>query len=181
MAKKHSSMTTTKDTISRKRLKQSASHATKTAKEHEDSQKDIRLKRTGSESASTVLSHSGHEILDVGSSVQCPVSKKLPGAYKGTRKHSPPKAVVIIECPACGWRTQPNELQTAEIEYVLHIENIHHGILSCAFCDPTATNRGQRILPTFETLAAHVRHFHPERFHDCAEDTMGAIPRKAFR
>ena len=69
----------------------------------------------------------------------------------------------------------------AEIEYVLHLENVHHGILECAFCNPAVANRGQRMLPTFETLAAHVRHFHPEKFQDCVEDSVGAIPAKAFQ
>ena len=109
------------------------------------------------------------------------VPKKLPGRYKGNRKRSPLPAYAIIECPGCGWRTQPAVITEAEIEYVLHIENVHHGILECAFCDPAVTNRGQRILPTFETLAAHVRYFHPERFQDCIEQDMGAIPPKSFR
>ncbi len=107
--------------------------------------------------------------------------RKLPGRYKGNRKRAPSPNLVIIECPACGWLTQPAIITEAEIDYVLHIENIHHGILECAFCDPATVNRGQRILPTFETLAAHVRHFHPEKFEDCPEDTDGAIPAKAFR
>lgn len=110
---------------------------------------------------------------------------KLSGSYKGKRKRVSPPAFVQIECPGCGWKGSPNVINEAEAEYVLHLENIHHGILDCAFCDPSTVSCGLRFLPSFETLAAHVKHFHPEIIARESAKGMpvedGAIPAKAFR
>lgn len=86
---------------------------------------------------------------------------KLKGAYKGTRKRHAPPALIIIECPACGFRTAGAKPEEAEMEYVLHINNVHSGPLECAFC-PDSVGRGLRYLPDFATLAAHVHHFHAQ-------------------
>src|SRR5690349_13727263 len=104
--------------------------------------------------------------------------KLLPGRYKGTRKRHEAPALIIIECPGCGWRSQGAKPEYAEVEYVLHLNNVHHGTLECAFCDPSVAGRGLRFLPDFGTLAQHVKHFHPKRFAGCEE---GAIPPGAFR
>ena len=101
-------------------------------------------------------------------------ANKLPGRYKGTRRRHDPPAQVIFECPGCGWKSQPNKPEVAEMEYCLHLNNVHHGILECAFCHAT----GVRFLPDFATLSAHVRYFHPERFAGCLD---GEIPPRSFK
>jgi hypothetical protein len=113
---------------------------------------------------------------------------KLPGRYKGKRREAPrpePPAIIIIECPGCGYRTLPNTTENAEIEYVLHLNNIHHGILECAFCDARSTSRGLRCLPSFETLAAHVHLFHAEEIVEGGRRIKDidpvALPARAFR
>lgn len=103
---------------------------------------------------------------------------KLPGRYKGTRKRHAPPQIIIIECPGCGWRSQPGKSEEADIEYVLHLSNVHHGTLECAFC-PKNVRGGLRYLPDFQTLAAHVRHYHPERFKGV--DDPEALPPHAFK
>jgi hypothetical protein len=87
------------------------------------------------------------------------LSAKLPGSYKGTRKHKAPPVLVIIECPACGWKSKGAKLEFAEQEYLLHMANVHHGFLECAFCD-VQTSHGLRTLPDFATLAHHVKTVH---------------------
>ena len=180
MAKKRKNTITTKATTSRKPSKQSVQNVIITANVHANSGQTP-SRRIGGESVSIASDHSEQGTSNEQSFAPKNVVNKLCGSYKGKRKHQPAPVIIIVECPSCGWRTQPNEIYTAEIEYVLHLENVHHGILTCAFCDPATTNRGQRILPSFETLAAHVRHFHPERFADCPEQSENAIPAKAFR
>lgn len=86
---------------------------------------------------------------------------KLRGRYKGTRRRKAPKAIVRIECPGCGWKGGTAEIAEAEAEYILHLEFFHYGPLECAFCD-NEVGRGFRLLPSFETLAAHVQHFHAD-------------------
>lgn len=106
------------------------------------------------------------------------MAKKLPGAYKNRnkRKHRAPPVRIIIECPGCGWHSRPNEPNEAECEYILHMTNVHHGLLECAFC-PDSVGRGLRFLPDFGALAAHVKYFHP----DLAPDDIGALPPHAFK
>jgi hypothetical protein len=101
------------------------------------------------------------------------------GAYKGKRHRAPAPVFIIIECPGCGWRGQAAKPEEAEIEYVLHLNNVHHGTLECAFCD-IGLSRGLRFLPDFATLAAHVHHFHPEKFAAHETDPM-MLPVRAFR
>jgi len=89
---------------------------------------------------------------------------KLKGSYKNRHKRSRPAfaPVIQIECPGCGWKGQPDKTEPAEVEYVLHLVNVHHGPMDCFFCDPARVSRGLRLLPDFATLAAHVKTFHPE-------------------
>jgi hypothetical protein len=104
---------------------------------------------------------------------------KLKGEYKNRSKRKPPlpSPVVIFECPGCGWRSQPARPETGEMEYVLHLNNVHHGLLECAFCEHNPGN-GIRFLPCFATLASHVHTFHKER---CAGTDADAIPPHAFK
>ena len=96
--------------------------------------------------------------------------------YKANRRTSEAPVLVIFECPGCGFRTQGAKPEEAEIEYVLHLNNVHHGPLECAFCDRRAGN-GVRWLPCFATLARHTQFFHRE----VAPADPEAIPPRAFR
>jgi hypothetical protein len=71
------------------------------------------------------------------------------------------------------------------MEYVLHLTNIHYGLLECAYCD-AEISRGLRCLPDFRTLADHVRYFHKDVLAEIAkrrgyEVAPGSIPAGAFR
>lgn len=99
--------------------------------------------------------------------------QELYPAYKGNRKRKAPPDIIQMECPGCGWKGKPAKTQKAEIEYVLHLNNVHHGLLDCAFC---YSDSPCRFLPDFATLASHVQNFHP----DIAPDDSEAIPPKAF-
>lgn len=70
------------------------------------------------------------------------------------------------------------------MEYVLHLNNVHHGILECAFCD-AGRDKGIRYLPSFETLASHVHHFHAgqklKNGGTVADVEAGSLPPWAFR
>lgn len=109
---------------------------------------------------------------------------KLKGTYKGTRRRPEPPAIIIIECPGCGWRSQPTKPEKAKTQYVAHLDSVHFGSLECAFCDP-ATECGQRLLPDFGTLARHVHHFHAkEKLKDgrtIADIDPVALPPRAFK
>jgi hypothetical protein len=114
--------------------------------------------------------------------------KKLPGRYKGNRKKGLPPVFVRIECPGCGWKSRAvnsEKMQPAEKEYVYHLTSIHYGLLECAFCD-SAVSVGLRCLPTFETLARHVRHFHADRISQIEKTRgypieIGSVPAHAFK
>lgn len=110
---------------------------------------------------------------------------KLPGRYKGNRKRQKPPVIVQVECPACGWKGTPGKLEPAEMEYVLHLTNVHYGLLECAFCD-RSVSRGLRCLPDFGSLSRHVHLFHAETLRQIAQErgyevAPGAIPEKAFK
>jgi hypothetical protein len=109
---------------------------------------------------------------------------KLKGNYKGNRRKVPAPVIVIFECPGCGFRTQAAKPEKAEQEYVIHLGNVHHGLLECVFCD-AGIDRGIRWLPDFATLAAHVHWFHAgQKLKDgrtIAEIEEGALPPKAFK
>jgi hypothetical protein len=114
--------------------------------------------------------------------------KKLPGRYKGTRKRSLPPVFVKIECPGCGWKSKAvnsEKMQPAEKEYVHHLTSVHYGLLECAFCDDTVSI-GLRCLPTFATLAQHVRHFHADKLERIEKDRgypvePRSVPAHAFK
>src|SRR5919108_5338235 len=102
--------------------------------------------------------------------------KRLKGRYKGTRKRKEPPKIIWIECPGCNWRGHPAEVEEAEQEYAIHLERVHYGILECAFCD-VSVGRGFRLLPDFQTLAAHVKYFHPKK----APSEDESLPKRAFK
>lgn len=111
---------------------------------------------------------------------------KLPGRYKGNRKRAEPPVLVQIECPGCGWKGTVNKLEPAEMEYVLHLNDCHHGLLECAFCDAEIISRGIRCLPDFGTLARHVHTYHRDileriRRERGYEVERWSIPAGAFR
>ena len=97
---------------------------------------------------------------------------KLKGSYKNRHKRPRPQfaPIIQIECPGCGWKSQPNKTEPAECEYVLHLNNVHHGVLDCFFCDPARVSRGLRLLPDFATLAAHCKNFHPKIIQELVTD-----------
>lgn len=70
------------------------------------------------------------------------------------------------------------------MQYVLHLTNVHYGVLECAFCN-ASISRGLRMLPDFATLAAHVHSFHADILRSIRESrgyevAPGNIPAGAF-
>lgn len=113
-----------------------------------------------------------------------PTNGRLPGRYKGTRRRQAPRVYIQIECPGCGWQGEVNEIPLAEMEYLVHLKNVHYGIMECAFCT-NEISRGLRCLPDFATLAAHVKSFHGsltmENGHLVSTLTEGFLPPHAIR
>jgi hypothetical protein len=54
------------------------------------------------------------------------------------------------------------------MHFLYHLEQVHYGILECAFCE-TSVSRGIKCLPDFASLAAHVKAMHGEKQLDWIE------------
>lgn len=105
--------------------------------------------------------------------------RKLPERYKGKRRSLASKTgpdFVQIICSGCDWKSRAGKAVNAEMEYLLHLDKVHYGILECAFCG-AELSRGIRCHGSFGALAHHVKVFHP--FLAPAEE--GHLPKGAFK
>jgi hypothetical protein len=80
---------------------------------------------------------------------------KIPGRYKGTRKRKVSPAIVRVECPGCGWHSDPLKLNLAEQQYHRHLLRFHYSALHCPYC--------QNEYPNFDAISLHIREDHKKK------------------
>lgn len=80
---------------------------------------------------------------------------KIPGRYKGTRKHKAPPVRVRMQCPGCNWVSDILTVELADQQYMRHLVQTHFGAFHCSYCSAS--------FPDFTTLGVHIKDDHDKK------------------